>query len=113
MQLRPSALRLVERQIRAFQQPFRIVAVRRRQRDADAHRGHDLVPLELHRHRQSGCEAARKFFGFVPAATPAWTTTNSSPPSRADHVVAADHRAQALGDGLEQEVAAVVTRACR
>ena len=44
-------LGLVERQVGALEQPLRAVAVLRRQRHSDAHRGEDLVLLELRSER--------------------------------------------------------------
>ena len=109
-QLRPAALALYKRQIGAFQKPFRIGSVGRRQCDADAHRSDDRLTIERHRRGHRGGETACKISRLIPVADSGLNDDKLVAAEPGHEIVRASDRAQALGDRPEQEVAAVVTK---
>ena len=105
-----ACLGLVQRQIGALQQPLRIGAILRCERAADADGGGEFVFVEVDRGAQGGYQAVGKRSRLVPAVSPGLNHDEFIATEPRHDVIRPRLRAQAIGDRLEQEIAAVMSK---
>ena len=101
----PLGLGAIEREVGAFHQVVGGAAVVRRERDADADAGIDLLPVDLDRLGDDLDQPARERARRLRRSSRHCRIANSSPPSRAIVSSSRDRAADALRDGAEQLVA--------